>query len=116
LEHEELLIGFWTAPAGCFYRHRSRRVGACNRPVRGDLVDFGDDKLYLQRNGLKHTVIRLADRICTDARREVLRHENAIGCVELHHRFRIGLIQRVFVVRKYSGNCLFVCIHDFRPW
>jgi hypothetical protein len=40
------------------------------------------------------------DRIGTDAGRKVLRHKNAVAGIELHHRIRIGLIERLFILAR----------------
>jgi hypothetical protein len=34
----------------------------------------------------------------------MLRHEHAVGTVELHHGIGIGLVQRILILRKYRGE------------
>src|SRR6266403_1912391 len=116
LEQEEFLIGLRTSRACRVNVDRPGRVSTSEYPVRGYLHNLLHVELDAQLDVLEHRLVRLADRLETNTRRTVLRHEHAVRCVELHDCVGIGLIQRVLISGKYFGNGLLVCIHDSHPF
>src|SRR5277367_349945 len=79
LEDEEFLICFRTAGAGRVDFDYSGRVGARKCPGWGNLHDFDNRELDLQRDCCEDREIRFANSIGPNAGRKVLRHEHAVG-------------------------------------